>query len=111
MSTAITFDTLLHAKKLREAGFNETQAEIQAETLKVFSDQQAEVLKEAIEHRSLFNQDVLLLKTEIDKLRTEMKAGFKNLKLTDDSMKWKLNVILGLLTLFGTMITLAQFIQ
>ncbi|BCB96700.1 hypothetical protein JZK55_16220 [Dissulfurispira thermophila] len=32
MATAI-FDTLAHAKKLREAGFSERQAEIQAEAL------------------------------------------------------------------------------
>jgi hypothetical protein len=32
--TATTFDTLMHAKKLREAGVPERQAEIQAEALR-----------------------------------------------------------------------------
>ncbi len=31
---AVVFDTLLYAKKLKEAGFTEQQAEIQAEALK-----------------------------------------------------------------------------
>lgn len=34
----ITFDTLQYAKKLKEAGFTEQQAEVQAETLKHQSD-------------------------------------------------------------------------
>ena len=33
MSSAITFDTLAYAKKLKGAGFTEQQAEIQAEAL------------------------------------------------------------------------------
>lgn len=36
--TAITFDTLLYAKRLKEAGFTEQQAEVQAESLKSVVD-------------------------------------------------------------------------
>ena len=115
MSTIATFDTLLYAKKLREAGLNEAQAELQAEALKSFSDQHSEALQTSLAHHTITNQDILLLKTEMDKLKTEMRIGFKSLKLemhtADDSMKWKLNTILGLLTLFGTLTTLAQFLQ
>jgi hypothetical protein len=32
--SSVTFDTLQYAKKLKEAGFNEAQAEIQAEALR-----------------------------------------------------------------------------
>ena len=35
----ITFDTLKYAKKLREAGFTEQQAEIQAEALREIIDE------------------------------------------------------------------------
>lgn len=35
---AITFDTLLYAKKLKNAGFTEQQAEVQAESLKQVID-------------------------------------------------------------------------
>ena len=33
MSNTIAFDTLAYAKKLKEAGFSEAQAEVQAEAL------------------------------------------------------------------------------
>lgn len=33
MATAVIFDTLAYAKKLKEAGFTERQSEIQAEAL------------------------------------------------------------------------------
>jgi hypothetical protein len=114
MSATLTFDTFLYIKKLRDAGVDEVQAEIQAVALKKLSDQQAEIVKESLEHRTIINQDILLLKTEIDKLKLEMRMGFEKLRIemhtADDSMKWRLNAILGLLTLFGSVITLAQFI-
>ncbi len=37
--SATTFDTLTYAKKLREAGFTEQQAEAQAEALKAVVDE------------------------------------------------------------------------
>ena len=40
MSTTTTFDTLMYAKKLKEAGFTEQQAEVQAEAMKEIIDNQ-----------------------------------------------------------------------
>ncbi len=49
-----TFDTLMYAKKLREAGVPERQAEIQAEAL-----------KEVIDNNLATKQDILDVKREI----------------------------------------------
>lgn len=38
--SATTFDTLMYAKKLKEAGFTEQQAEVQAEAMKEIIDNQ-----------------------------------------------------------------------
>jgi|JI102314A1RNA_FD_contig_123_48954_length_468_multi_4_in_2_out_0_1 hypothetical protein len=40
MSTALVFDTLQYAKRLKQAGFTEEQAEVQAEALKELIDDQ-----------------------------------------------------------------------
>lgn len=52
--TTTTFDTLIYAKKLREAGFSEHQAEIQAEAL-----------KEIVESNLASKQDIEALKRDI----------------------------------------------
>jgi hypothetical protein len=57
--TATTFDTLMYAKKLREAGVPEKQAEIQAEAL-----------KEIIENNLATKAD---LNSMSEKLQTHMK--------------------------------------
>jgi hypothetical protein len=54
MSTTTTFDTLMYAKRLKEAGFTETQAEVQAEAM-----------KEIIDNQLATKQDILDLRREI----------------------------------------------
>lgn len=70
--TTTTFDTLMYAKKLREAGFSEKQAEIQAEALK-------EII-----------QDNLATKQDISDLR-------KDLLQMEERLMYKLTIRLGLM--------------
>jgi hypothetical protein len=57
MHTAVLFDTLSYAKKLKSAGFTDAQAEIQAEAL-----------AEIIEQRLATKQDVLELKRDLKEM-------------------------------------------
>ena len=50
----ITFDTLKYAKKLKEAGFSEQQAEIQAEAIK----HQSDVIQEFIDQKLATKEDL-----------------------------------------------------
>jgi len=63
MSQAITFDTLMYAKKLKAAGFTEDQAEIQAEVL-------ADVINE-----QLVNREYLDLRLREMELRLTIRLG------------------------------------
>ena len=125
-SIAVTFDTLLYANKLKEAGFNDKQAEIQAETLKEFSDHQTQAILDLTETQLVSKQDILMLKgeivgvkNEVTHLRTEIKAEINGkinglrgeMRAELSAIKWKLNALLGFFTIFGTLITLAQYIQ
>jgi hypothetical protein len=70
--TAITFDTLAYFKKMKEAGFTDKQAEMQAEGL-------AEILDEKLATKSdivALQKDVVSLKEEFKEMRTEMKWLF-----------------------------------
>jgi len=66
MAQATTFDTLMYAKKLREAGVPEKQAEIQAEAL-----------KEIIDNNLATKQDILDLKREIKDVENNLTRDIK----------------------------------
>ena len=67
---AVPFDTLKLARALRDrAGFSQEHAEAAADAL-------AEVLGEQVATK----QDIKDLRTEIDVLRTEMVAGFRDVE-------------------------------
>lgn len=75
MSTAILFDTLAYAKKLKEAGVPERQAEVQAETF-----------AEMVEERMATKQDVKELELRMDVKLADLKA---------EIIKWVLAVSAG----------------
>lgn len=97
MAHAVCFDTLAYANKLKEAGFSDKQAEIQAEALaEIFEDRVA--TKEDI--RSL-EQGIELLKNEvkqgIESLRSEMNVKFAQVdsKLSEfktEVIKWVVGI-------------------
>jgi hypothetical protein len=65
--TATTFDTLMYAKKLKEAGVSEQAAEIQAETLKEIIEDNYSGKRELKEFEASINLKLAELKTEIIK--------------------------------------------
>ena len=62
MSNAIPFDTLGYAKKLKEAGFTEAQAEVQAEAL-----------AHIIDERLATKQDIVALRRDLKELEIRLK--------------------------------------
>jgi len=63
MSNALAFDTLAYAKKLKEAGVPEAQAEVQAQAL-------AEIVEER-----------LVTKRDLKELETEIKRDIKEMEM------------------------------
>ncbi|MBF0421059.1 MAG: hypothetical protein HQL78_12935 [Magnetococcales bacterium] len=68
MGNTIAFDTHAYVKKLREAGVNEQQAEVQAEAL-----------VDLVEDRLATKRDVADLKRDIESIRAELKRDIKEL--------------------------------
>jgi len=72
MRPAVCFDTLAYANKLKEAGFESRQAEVQAELL-------AEIFEER-----------LATKQDVDALKNEMNLKFAELKV--EVIKWVVGI-------------------
>ena len=70
MSNSLAFDTLAYAKKLKETGFTEAQAEVQAEAL-----------AEIIDERLATKQDILDLKRDIKELEVSFKRDMKEMEM------------------------------
>ena len=62
MPSAIAFDTLAYAKKLKAAGFTEEQAEVQAEAP-----------AEIVDERLATKEDILALKRDIKEIQRDIK--------------------------------------
>ncbi len=62
---ATTFDTLYYAKKLREAGFTEQQAEAQAEALRAVVDENLATKRDLKELEVALRHEMELLRQEI----------------------------------------------
>lgn len=88
---AAVFDTLQYAKKLKEAGFTEQQAEVQAEAM-----------AELVDNKLATKQDILDLRREISALRQDVARDMKELeyRLT---MKMGSFLIIGLTALVTLM--------
>jgi hypothetical protein len=69
VSTA--FDTLAYAKKLKEAGFTEQQAEVQAEALRAVVDANLAT-----------KEDIAMVQRDIKKLEAELRRDMKELETT-----------------------------
>ena len=71
--SAIIFDTLQCSKRLREAGFTQKQAEIQAEVI-------AEIVEDKLATKRDLEELRIALKRDIESLRTELKRDIKELE-------------------------------
>jgi len=100
MSHAITFDTLKYANKLKEAGFTEQQAEIQAETIK----EQSEAIKELLDNNIATKADLKHMENELkrDILHSEERTTVKI-----NEINYKLTIRLGSLMVAGIVVLAA----
>ncbi|HYW61581.1 MAG TPA: hypothetical protein VE865_00120 [Bradyrhizobium sp.] len=85
---AWAFDTLGYAKRLREAGVPNPQAEGHAEAAREFI--MTELVTKQDLHAGLDN-----LRTEIDALRTELRTEVSSLRAAIDTQTLRLTVRLG----------------
>ena len=92
--TAVTFDTLAYAKRLRAAGFTDQQAEAQAEALHAVVDENLAT-----------KQDIESIRYEIKQLDLKLDLGLAQTKA--DLLKW----IAGLLIFqAGFIVTLIKLL-
>jgi len=85
---AITFDTLAYAKKLRETGVSEAQAEVQAETL-------ASVIDEQLASSRDLRELELNLKRDLKELELNLKHDIENVRNDIEMLKHDLLLKLG----------------
>ena len=76
MSSALVFDTLQYANKLKAAGVSEKQAEIQAETL-----------AEIVDNNLITKQDIKELELKTEQTRTDLQRDIKGLDLKIEQVK------------------------
>jgi hypothetical protein len=86
------FDTHAFVKRLKQAGFNEEQAEAQAEL-------QAQVLSSLVTEKLATKDDLLRLenetKQEFISIKNEMRQGFIRSKGEFNQLKWMLGFLLA----------------
>jgi len=114
------FDTLAYAKKLKEAGFTEQQAEVQAEALRAVIDANlatkqdialiqrdiALVRRETKQDIALVQQDIALVRREIKESENGIRRDMKELETTlrhdMQQMESRITLRLGGLIVAGT---------
>ena len=79
-NTALAFDTLQYAKKLREAGVPEQQAEVQAEALREIIDDKLATKADIRQLELEIKRSEESTKAEIKRLEENTKAEFKRLE-------------------------------
>ncbi len=87
----VVFDTLRYAKRLKEVGFTEQQAEVQAETIKELIDNNLATKKDLKELEGNLKLDIKELDTKLTRDIKELEA-----KLTRDIKEMGYKTIIGL---------------
>lgn len=91
MNNSMAFDILAYAKKLKEAGFTDIQAEVQAEALIA-----------VIDHNLATKRDIMLLKKEMtlgqDNLKKEIEFFYSTLKRDMRELEKDLTIKMGGMT-------------
>ena len=77
---AIALDTLAYARRLREAGFSESQAEGQAEALAAAMTDSLVTKLELVDLRAHVDAGFLAAKRDVQELDIRMQAGFAAMK-------------------------------
>ncbi len=100
----VAFDTLTYAKKLRDAGFTQEQAEVQAHAL-----------ADIVEERLATKQDIATLHRAMKELETSLKRDIKELETSFQrdmkDMEYRMTIRLGAMlavsiTIMGALVKL-----
>jgi len=107
--TAIAFDTLKFAKRLKEGGFTDQQAETLAQAEAEFIEQSLASKRDVKELETAVKRDVkeleIALKRDIEELRADLKRDLKELEYR---MTIKLGAMLAVAV--GAMATLVKLL-
>ena len=102
MSDSITFDTLVYAKKLKQAGVPEEQAEVHAEALAVIIDEKLATKRDLKELEISLKRDMkaseVSLKRDMKELEVSLKRDMIELELR---LKHDLTLRLGAMLATG----------
>lgn len=113
MSTALAFDTLQYAKRLKQVGFTEEQAEVQAEALSELINDHLATKQDLKELEREMKLEVGEVKVEIKELEKAMKLDIKGLeeRLSNkiNEMGYKITIKLGGMIVTGV-VTLGAFL-
>jgi long-subunit acyl-CoA synthetase (AMP-forming) len=113
MSTALAFDTLQYAKRLKQAGFTEEQAEIQAEALSELIDDRLATKLDLKELERQMRLEIGEVKVEIKELERAMKLDTKGIeeRLSNkiNEISYKITIKLGGMMVAGV-VTLGAFL-
>jgi uncharacterized FlaG/YvyC family protein len=85
---AIAFDTLACARKLKEAGFSDQQAEIQAKTL-------ADIIDERLATKQDISESQRNVQESIAELRRDMQESITELRRDMQDLEYRLTIRLG----------------
>ena len=115
---AITFDSLDYFEKLKDAGFTEAQAKVQASALQTALNRHDEASRKELATRG----DLQDVRTEIQNVRTDLKEDIQDVRLEIEKVrkeiretelrlvKWQLGIGAGIvsvvLTGFGAMVAI-----
>ncbi len=92
-----TFDTLHYAKKLKEAGFSEQQAETQAEALRAVVDENLATKTDLKEIESPLARDIELVRSNLRQTENPIARVFELLRRDMRAMESRITLRLGLL--------------
>ena len=99
-NTALSFDTLQYSKKLREAGFSEHQAEVQAEALR----EQSEAVQEFVEQNLATKGDIKMLEKEMKAVEERIANRFNETNNRITEMGYKMTIRLGGMLVAGIVV-------
>lgn len=106
---AIAFDTLAYAKKLRQAGVPEAQAEVQAEAMAELVEERLATKRDLHELEERLSARIQLME---ERLNTQMRAMEERLNTQTRELEYKMTVRLGsmLVVAVGLMATLVKIL-
>lgn len=93
IAMSASFDTLTYAKKLKEAGFTDQQAEAQADALRAIVNDNLATKHDIEELRAGTKQDIALVQRDIKELETRLGRDIAESKA--DLLKWMVGLLIA----------------